>query len=334
MENNNKKELFDVANEYIAKIDSLDQSLDSNYFDVHKNNLYAKLQNTAKSISGNKKKKKNNAESPTEEDDEEFDNASFLEPIHIINFVEPYIKYRTSLYELMGKSEGEYLNGAIEYFIDYKSKASLLNSETKRTKNGKLYFSSQSKYEPTIIEEFIGFLLYPLLEKFTGFICGPIDAYTEMNIQASINNKNLSIDLKQKTKNQDFAIYSQKLLTIDGEKDKIAINIPIVAIECKTYIDKNMLEGSLNTAQRIKKGNPNSKFYIVSETYDLKADVDINPHEIDNIYIIRKCKRRAKSPVEPLVLTKLYEQIKNDLTNLGKIRSPINNIIDYGILKP
>jgi len=34
------------------------------------------------------------------------------------------------------------------------------------------------------------------------------------------------------------------------------IYVPIVSIECKTYLDKTMYEGSISTAEKIKKGIP------------------------------------------------------------------------------
>ncbi|MFQ6055585.1 MAG: Bpu10I family restriction endonuclease, partial [Methanosarcinales archaeon] len=41
------------------------------------------------------------------------------------------------------------------------------------------------------------------------------------------------------------------------------MHIPIVSIECKTYRDKTMFEGSVSTAEKIKKGNLYCIFLIV-----------------------------------------------------------------------
>ena len=73
-------------------------------------------------------------------------------------------------------------------------------------------------------------------------------------------------------KDQDFAIYREFDLKIN---DKIHnIRIPIVAIENKTYIDKTMLEGIIATAEKVKNGNPYSRFVVVSENYDVDLSVD------------------------------------------------------------
>jgi len=61
-------------------------------------------------------------------------------------------------------------------------------------------------------------------------------------------------------KNQDFSISKEVIL-----KSKVSnnenwqenkIHVPIVSIECKTYLDKTMYEGSISTAEKIKKGIP------------------------------------------------------------------------------
>ena len=74
-------------------------------------------------------------------------------------------------------------------------------------------------------------------------------------------------------------------------REKRVLKVPIISIECKTYLDKTMLEGSVSTAEKIKKGNPQAKFYIVTETYDVDYEVDIYGTQIDQIYVLRKQKR-------------------------------------------
>ena len=53
-------------------------------------------------------------------------------------------------------------------------------------------------------------------------------------------------------------------------------------------LDKTMYEGSVATADKIKTGNPYCLFYLVTETYDISSDVDIQTSKIDDIYVLRK----------------------------------------------
>jgi len=66
------------------------------------------------------------------------------------------------------------------------------------------------------------------------------------------------------------------------------IYVPIVSVECKTYLDKTMYEGSVSTAEKIKKGNLYCVFLIVTETYEVSLDVDPKYSSIDQIYVLRK----------------------------------------------
>ncbi|NCQ52209.1 Bpu10I family restriction endonuclease [archaeon] len=305
-------ELVDVAKTYLAKI----KEFLPNDFDVHRDNLIKKLGNT---ISANKEEK----------------SASFIHKDHMVLFLEPYINYRKNIENIyLTVSDRDLLQDElIDEFIKYKANATKINSETRRNSGDGLYFSAQSKYEPTILEEFIGYFLKPLIKDLAGVKCGPVKAYSEMSIEVKIDNTNVSIDLDQKTKNQDFSIYTENVLKIKNSSQELHLQVPIVSIECKTYIDKTMLEGSLSTAQRIKHGNPKSKFYIVSETYDLSSKEEINPHEIDNIFIIRKSKRKAPEDIDPNVLKDIYTTIENDILNVGLSSKPILNIKSKGKFK-
>lgn len=300
-------ELIDTAKEYINTL----KSFTKNDFDIHKNNLITKLDNTLK-------KKK---------------TAAFVNSNDIKLFVDPYIKYRCNveklftainednLYETQGK--------LVDEFAEYKDKTRELNVNQ--------YFTSQSKYEPSILEEFIGFFLNPLINNFQGVKCGPVNAYVEMgfnvNIENGITTNIININLDQKTKDQDFSIYTESEISINSSGQNIKIQLPLVSIECKTYIDKTMLEGSISTAKRIKNGNPKSKFYIIAETYELSGEV--SQHEIDNIFVIRKCNRNAKIQgyIDVEVFRNIYSFINTNLKDMNSNISQSENIKKIGRIK-
>jgi len=126
-------------------------------------------------------------------------------------------------------------------------------------------------------------------------------------------------------KDQDFAIYRDILIKADDEEK--VINVPVVSIECKTYIDKTMLEGSIATAEKIKNGNPHCLFIVVTEWYDVSYDVDPAYSRIDQIYVLRK-QRRKSSNVNPInfdVVQDLFHFVERHLErNWSDVREKVN----------
>lgn len=95
-------------------------------------------------------------------------------------------------------------------------------------------------------------------------------------------------------------------------------NVPILAIENKTFLDKTMLEGAVATAEKLKSGNPYSTFIVVTETYAVSEDVDPIYSRIDQIFVLRKCKHNSKNrmpdKIKPEVLKKLVDMVERRLT--------------------
>lgn len=200
-------------------------------------------------------------------------------------------------------------------------------------------FTSQGKLRPTILEEFMFILFKDLInEKKTQFESadeklkiGSSRAYTNLffsgiNFVDFVNTPQIGINQKD----QDFAIYRPIDISI-GDSNIITTNLPIVAIENKTYVDKTMLEGSIATAEKIKSGNPYSLFFIVTENYDVDLNVDPIYSKIDQIYVLRKSKRKGEyHPIYADVLIDLvlevekhlsrnWSDVSNKLKNTGKI---------------
>lgn len=177
-------------------------------------------------------------------------------------------------------------------------------------------FTSQSKLHSTVIEEFMYHLLSgipALAGKHLEY--GPTNAYSNLyfapaDLQAFETKSGLIIN----TKDQDFAISKKvQLSTVllpAGEPEKRDIHVPVVSIECKTYLDKTMYEGSVATAEKIKRGNPYSLFLIVTETYEVPTTVDPICSEIDQIYVLRKQRRREnKQSIQTDIVEDLFEKI-------------------------
>ena len=197
-------------------------------------------------------------------------------------------------------------------------------------------FTSQGKFRPTILEEFMYILFKDLinevktkLENENNLKVGSSRAYTNLffsgsNFSEFVNSPQIGIN----DKDQDFAIYRPIKITI-GDSNTINTNLPIVAIENKTYIDKTMLEGSIATAEKVKSGNPYSMFFIVAENYDVDLKVDPIYSKIDQIYVLRKSKRAKNQPNKPIyedVLIDLVSEVQKHLTrNWSDVSAKLSN---------
>ena len=198
--------------------------------------------------------------------------------------------------------------------------------------DNKKIFSAQSKFESTIIEEY---LCRILKNKFGNDVLqyGPVQAYSSLYFSYSDKSSfKQGVEIKLNVKNQDVGIYKRERLSVNSDKN-YSVFIPIVCIECKTYLDKTMYEGSVATANRIKMGNPYCTFIIVTETYDIKKEVDIETSLIDNIYVLRKQRRnehnKNPNPIFADVIRSLLDFIRSKLDSRRKSVDELIKTIGY-----
>lgn len=175
-------------------------------------------------------------------------------------------------------------------------------------------FSSQGKFRPTILEEFL-FLLFKNYvngvkeshDKNNVIGSGAVKAYS--NIYFTANTFTDFIDAPKigvNEKDQDYAIYRTFDIIIN-DADPMQIRIPALAIEAKTYIDKTMLDSIIATAEKIKSGNPHARFVAVAERYDVSYDVDPAYSRIDQIYVLRRAMRKTDwQEIDSEVVWKLF----------------------------
>ena len=182
-------------------------------------------------------------------------------------------------------------------------------------------FSSQGKFRPTILEEFLFLLFKDFVSEYQQSLdakdyldSGSVKAYSNLFVKAKsfeefVTNPEISVN----EKDQDFAIYRKFVLSINDEK-KVRLQVPAVAVEAKTFIDKTMLDGIIAAAEKVKSGNPYSMFVSVTETYDVAFGVDPAYSRIDQIYVLRKTTRKAEwSDIAEDVVLRMFHEIKSHL---------------------
>lgn len=228
------------------------------------------------------------------------------------DIVPQYIKYIDAMYKLGGFTEdvirnrvkclNEYYN-----FIHYNGYDNI--------------FSAQGKFRPTILEEF----MYIIFSDYVDYLknthndvhdvihCGSAKAYTNLYFSAPrFREFVISPSIEINVKDQDFAIYRDISLIVEGE-EKLA-KLPVASIENKTYLDKTMLDSVMATAEKIKQGFPYARFVVVAENYDVGLGVDPIYSRIDQIYVLRKCRRKDEwQDIDADIVIRMFNETKNHI---------------------
>lgn len=216
-----------------------------------------------------------------------------------------------------------------------KKRVALLNDYYSYYDNNSAYnynslFSSQGKLRPTILEEFVYFLFKDCLDdmkKRPGVVAdaysmGATKAYTNLYF-SPLDFVRFSQDpsIKINVKDQDFAIYRKIGFNVGdnlGNSKSYEAKVPVVAVEVKTYLDKTMLESAVATAEKLKMGNPYSRFVVVAEAYQVSTDVDPSYSQIDQIYVLRKCRDHndLAQTIDADVVKRLFNEAKQHLDGI------------------
>ena len=126
------------------------------------------------------------------------------------------------------------------------------------------------------------------------------------------------------TKDQDFVLGAnvEIMIKADGEQETTTTVIPAVAIECKTYLERNMLDSCAATASRLKTAMPYC-IYIVASEYMKMSDAAPELTDIDEVYILCRAKnadreRRKRENLPPFdidadLIIDLYNRVSRHL---------------------
>jgi len=242
---------------------------------------------------------------------------------------EKYDEWKTANEELKGPvkevkdDESEILEKRVELFSTYKD---FIDQQKYAEK-----FDSRSNLHSSVLEEFIYYLFRDLITSFSDkALVGKSHSFKDVFFNAPNYKEMVSkpYALIEK-KDHDFVIGVNILTTMkcEGgvETQNETLQIPAVAIECKTYLDKTMLEGSSTAAEQLKGRNPNGIYFVVSEWLKLTEHVNLKKFKVDQIYVLRKQKNTdreyryldsyQKNPIYVDVITKLFNDVREHLTD-------------------
>lgn len=211
-------------------------------------------------------------------------------------------------------------------------------------------FDSRSRLHSTVIEEFFVYLFGDLVAEFSNKAhVGQSRAFKDIffdppNYDEMVESPHANIEQKE----HDFAIgvdIGTIMFVGEYEEDKIEthnLNIPAVVIECKTYVDKTMLEGMSTAAEELVAKNPNAIYIAAAEWIKLTSEYNPRKFKLDQVYILRRQRNTdqkfrfedsyKKNPIYSDVVEDLYNKVRNHVT--GNWEGGAEYAVETGKLMP
>ena len=239
-----------------------------------------------------------------------------------------YEKWKKANEDLKGpftkstKTDSQTIAQRVKLFSSYKT---FLDQQKYAEK-----FDSRGNLHSSVLEEFMYFLFRDLVFEFSELaLLGKSHTFKDIFFNAPNYKEMVSKPhLKMEKKDHDFAIgvnINAKMSSAGNPvEEHHTFQIPAVAIECKTYLDKTMLEGSSTAAEQLKHRNPNAIYIVVAEWLKLTEQVNLKKFKVDQIYILRKQKNTDReyryaetykmNPIFEDVVHHLFETVRQHLT--------------------
>ena len=207
-------------------------------------------------------------------------------------------------------------------------------------------FDSRSNLHSSVLEEFMYYLFRDIVRGIsTTALIGKSHSFKDVFFRAPsykemVKTPHALVEIKD----HDFAIGASVKATMKCEGSVTAEehnwDIPAVAIECKTYLDKTMLQDVSTAAEQLKQKNPNAMYIVVAEWLKLTESVNLKKYKIDQIYVLRKQKNTdrefrydagyQKNPIYADVVEHCFNSVREFLT--ADWEGGISHGLDRGFL--
>lgn len=156
------------------------------------------------------------------------------------------------------------------------------------------------------------------------------DSVVEVSLSGSIGG---GWDVRRK--NQDLCVGLRKAKVLRHEREEEFL-VPLIAMEVKTNIDINKLNGLDFSAERLKRTFPASKYFLVTETIDFSLEQNYASGSIDEIYALRKQvrseARREKKSLKPDVFSQLQFDVVDIVKKASSTMGHVYDRLDVGKL--
>lgn len=192
------------------------------------------------------------------------------------------------------------------------------------------HFDSRSNLHSSVLEEFMYYLFKDIVTEINpDALIGKSHSFKDIFFRSS----SYSNMVKQpyaiiEKKDHDFSIGISVTANMKCNGSTIdeshVWDIPAVAVECKTYLDKTMLQDVSTAAEEIKLKNPNAMYIVVAEWLKLTDSINLKKYKVDQIYVLRKQKNTdreyrykdtyVKNPLYDDVFIHLFTTVREFLT--------------------
>jgi Bpu10I restriction endonuclease len=207
-------------------------------------------------------------------------------------------------------------------------------------------FDSRSNLHSSVLEEFMYYLFRDIVHGISATaLIGKSHSFKDVFFRAPSYKEMVKMPhALVEIKDHDFAIGASIKATMKCEgslsSEEHHWDIPAVAIECKTYLDKTMLQDVSTAAEQLKQKNPNAMYIVVAEWLKLTESVNLKKYKIDQIYVLRKQKNTdrefrydtnyQKNPIYADVVEHCFNSVREFLT--ADWEGGISHGLDRGFL--
>lgn len=169
-------------------------------------------------------------------------------------------------------------------------------------------FSHQADFISSIIPEMLCMLFGHIIS--THHVNLEVSAQKDLTIECIFDISGGGT-IRFKNKRVDVAVVKPCCLTFNAVTTELPI--PLLAIECKTNLDKNMISGIEHSVNELKKTFPDCHYFVISEL----SDFDVRKSNyassgIDEMYILRQQKRgivrrtpRQRNPISQTLISEI-----------------------------
>lgn len=199
----------------------------------------------------------------------------------------------------------------------------------------RIKFSHRADFASSVIPEMLYLLFYKMITYYDTDLL--VTSQGDINIECMFDLQDNEGKIIFKKKRVDVAIVKENKLAFN--KEEYEFYIPIVAIEVKTNLDKNMISGIENSVHSLKKTFPNCLYYTISELSDFKLELNYASSDIDEMYILREQKRSfvrkypsLREEIDVELVKEIIENIEQKILSSRNIVESIDNRMSNGKL--
>lgn len=188
---------------------------------------------------------------------------------------------------------------------------------------GNKLFSHQSDFTSSIIPEMFFLIMYKIVKELKLGSDYIVSAQSEVPIECMFDLQNGG-RMMFKTKRLDLLVSNNTSISLGSKSYPFVI--PIIAMEMKTNLDKNMMSGIETSVAALKSTFPHCVYFVITEFCDLATDkLNYASSDIDEIYIIRNQKRsevrksgNTRNEISANLVLEVSSICKNQLNNAMK----------------